>query len=163
MQYGLSGTQVFSIVISRDKDSTPECCGHVPFGSAAEPPTTHPAQALCPAPGMFPGCKHTVVILDFFERLDFVQTKRARPDLDLWFWSPQQIRHLVLFLWLSLQLFLPCKNKLFDDRQLKKHFWLLKGILKIIPCLGETHENISFLSLGFYALLWGRRLTQRLL
>lgn len=158
----LSGTQVFSTVISRDKDSTPECCGHVPFGSPAEPSPTHPAQALCPAPGMFPGCKYTVVILDFFERLDFIQTKCARPDPDLWIWSPQQIKHLVLFVWLSPQLFLPCKNRLFDC-QLKKHFWLLKGILKVIPCLGETHENISFFPWGFMPYSEGRRLTQRLL
>lgn len=70
------------------------------------------------------------------------------------------MRHLVLFAWLSLQLFLPCKNRLFDDCQLKKHFWLLKGILKIIPCFGEMHGNISFFSWGFMPYLGGKIKTE---
>lgn len=70
-------------VTSRDKDFTPECCCQVSFGSLVEPPPIHPAQALCPTPGMSPGCKHTVVIPDFYGRLDFIQSKCAKPDLGL--------------------------------------------------------------------------------
>lgn len=44
----------------------------------------------------------------------------------------------------------------------KKHSWLLKGILKIIPRLGETRKYF-LISLGFYAYSEGKRLTQRLM